>query len=509
MPEHDVVVVGSGFGGSVAALRLTEKGYRVAVLEAGRRFAADDFARTTWDVRRWLYAPRLGLHGIQRLTLLDDVLVLSGAGVGGGSLVYANVLAEPLDAFWDEPAWSRLADWRTELAPHYATVRKMLGATVVPWETAADRVVRGVAERMGAGDTYRRVEVAVDFGACIACGNCMVGCRHEAKNTLDRNYLRLAEAGGAEIFPERKAVDLVPLAGGGWEVAAVRPGRRRRPVERFHAGQVVVAAGVLGTLRLLHTARRRGRLPRLSERLGDGVRTNAQILVGASARRVGEDLSRGIAIGSVFRPSPGTTIEPVRYGRGSNAMALLGTILPEDGGHGLRALGRQARRTRPADLLALRPRRWSERTVILLVMQARDVRLRVTARPGRLGRLRLRSAPDGDAGGPSDDAGRAARIAAELIGGAAGGTVNDVVLGRATTAHVLGGVPVGASREAGVVDPYGRVFGHPGLHVVDGSTIAANLGANPALTIAALAERAFALWPLRGEPDPRRLLAGD
>jgi cholesterol oxidase len=517
-----VVVVGSGFGGSVAALRLTEKGYRVAVLEAGRRFGPDDFGRTSWNLRRWLYAPRLGLRGIQRLTLLDDALVLTGAGVGGGSLAYANVLADPLDPFWGDPAWAGLADWRKELEPHYATARRMLGAAPVPWETAADRLVGQIAGRMSVADTHRPVVVGVHFGepgrevadpyfggagpprrGCVACGNCMIGCRHNAKNTVDRNYLWLAERGGAEVFPEREAVDLIPLAGGGREVVARRPGLRRGRRERFRARQVVVAAGVLGTLRLLFAARRRGRLPRLSPRLGERVRTNHEALVAAAAPRVGEDFSRGLAIGSVFRPAPDTAIEPVRYGRGSNAMALIATLLPAGGARGVRAWLRTAA-SRPRDLVrSLSPRRWSERTVILLVMQARDVRLRVTAP-----RARLRSAPEGPSPTSSIPEGdRAARIAAELLGGTAGATWTDVLLGRTTTAHILGGVPIGASPDEGVVDAYGRVFGCEGL-VVDGSTVSANLGANPALTILALAERVFSYWPARGDPDPRPVLAG-
>jgi cholesterol oxidase len=517
----DVVVVGSGFGGSVAALRATEKGYSVAVLEAGRRFGAEDFPRSSWDVRRFLWLPRLGCHGIQRLTLLRDVLVLSGAGVGGGSLVYANTLYEPLGEFWQDPQWAGIADWRDELAPHYATARRLLGAATVPFETPADRVLAQLAERLGVAETYRPTDVAVFFGepgtevpdpyfggagparrGCIRCGGCMVGCRHGAKNTLDRNYLWLAERGGAEVFPEREAVDLVPLPDGGWEVVARRPGRGRRPEERFRAGQVVLAAGVLGTLRLLFAARERGRLPGLSPRLGDVVRTNSEAIVGATSRRSDVDYSAGVAIGSSIFPNEHTHIEPVRYPKGSNAMGLLATLLVDGGGGAprqLRFLGQVARHP----LLFLRSlsvRRWSERTIILLVMQSRGNSLRVRYRRGRL----TSEQGEGEAN-PTyiPEANEAARIVAELIDGHPGSAVNEVLLDVPTTAHILGGCCIGETPERGVVDPWLRVHGCPGLHVVDGSAVSANLGVNPSLTITALAERALSFWPNRAGEDPR------
>ena len=517
--EYDVAVVGSGFGGSVAALRLAEKGYRVVVLEAGRRFEPEDLPRTSWNLRRYLFFPRLGLRGIQRLTLLDDVLVLSGAGVGGGSLVYANVLAEPLEPFWDDPQWTEIADWRTELAPYFALARRMLGAARVPADTPADGVLRGVAERMGVEATYRRNDVAVWFGepgvevpdpyyggegparrGCIHCGACMVGCRHGAKNTLDRNYLWLAERAGAVVLPERQVVDARPLDGGGWELESRRPGSwtgRRR--ETFRAGQIVLAAGTLGTGELLFRMRGNGRLPRLSPTLGENVRTNSEAIVGASTKRTDFGLWRGVAITSTISPAPDTQIQPVRYPPGSNLLGLLGTVLVDGGGRvprPLRFAGQIARH--PLRFLqSLSVRRWSERTVILLAMQARDNRLRL-----RLQRGRLRSS---GANVPTwiPEANEAARHAADLIGGYPGSALNEVLLDVPTTAHLLGGACIGASAEEGVVDPYHRLWGHPDVHVIDGAAVSANLGANPSLTIAAQAERAFALWPNRGDPDPR------
>jgi len=493
--ETDVVVVGSGFGGSVAALRLAEKGYRVAVLEAGRRFAPEDFARTSWNLRRYLFAPRLGLRGIQRLTLLDDLLVLSGAGVGGGSLVYANTLYEPLDPFYDDPQWAGIADWRAELRPYYAVAREMLGAVETPFESDAERVVREVARRMGAEDTFRRAVVAVDFERCTRCGGCMVGCRYGAKNTLDRNYLRLAELGGAAVHPEREA-RLVRRAAGGWEVETVRSGAwlRRRP-ELFRAEQVVLAAGALGTTRLLFRSGLGG------PGTGSLVRSNSEAIVGASARDGRVDYSEGIAIGSSFRPRPDTQIEPVRYPRGSSLMGLLSTILVDGGGRVPRPLRWLATAARhPITFVrSHRVRGWAERVVILLVMQARDNSLRV-----RWTGRRLRSEPGHGEPSPSwvPEANEAARHAAAVMGGLPGSGLNEV-FGRPFTAHLLGGAPIGASPGDGVVDAWQRVWSEPGLHVVDGAAVCANPGANPSLTIAAQAERALAFWPNRGEPDPR------
>jgi cholesterol oxidase len=516
--RYDVLVIGSGFGGSVAALRAAEKGYAVGVLEAGRRFGPDDLPRSSWDVRRFLWMPRLGCHGIQRLTLLRDVLVLSGAGVGGGSLVYANTLYEPLDGFWSDPQWSGITDWRDELIPHFAVARAMLGAAPVPDDTPADVVIRRLGERLGVADTYHRAEVGVFFGepglevpdpyfggqgpprtGCTGCGGCMVGCRDGAKNSLDRNYLWLAERLGVTIHAEREALDVAP-DGTGYAVRARQPGGRET-IEVFRAQQVVLAAGALGTLRLLLASRERGLLPRLSSRLGENVRTNSEAIVGATARSRAVDYSQGVAITSSIHPDPHTQIEPVRYPPRSNAMGLLATVLVDGGGRvprQLRFLGRLGRHP-VAFARSLSVRRWSERTIILLVMQSRRSALCVTLRRGR-----LTSAP-GEVPAPSylPVANEAARIVAELIDGQPGSAVNEVLLDVPTTAHLIGGACIGASGAEGVVDPYHRVHGHPGLHVVDGASISANLGANPSLTITAQAERALALWPAKGEPDRR------
>lgn len=511
--DYDVVIVGSGFGGSVSALRLAEKGYRVGVLEAGRRFSPATLPKTSWDVRNFLWAPRLGLKGIQRITLLKDVVVLSAAGVGGGSLVYANTLYRPPDSFFADPRWAGITDWAGELTVHYDQASRMLGVTEQPAMTPSDLVVRQVADEMGVGGTFRRTPVGVFFGepgktvpdpyfggagpertGCTQCGDCMIGCRVGAKNRLDLNYLYLAERAGATVHPETEVTALRPAADG-WVVETKRG--------RFTAGQVVLAAGALGTQRILHTMRDTGVLPRLSGRLGALTRTNSEALLGAEARsRPARPFSEGVAITSSFHPDANTHIEPVRYGPGSNAMGLLSTLLVDGGGRvprPVRFLG-QALRHPYVFARSMSARRWSERTIIALVMQTLDNSL--TVRRTRRGRLTT-GPGHGDPNPTWIPVGHeVVRRMAEKIDGFPGSTIGDV-FDIPMTAHILGGATIGDSPEHGVVDAYHRVFGYDGLHVVDGSAVPANLGVNPSLTITALAERAMSLWPNKGELDPR------
>lgn len=526
--DYDVAVIGSGFGGSTTAMRLTEKGYRVVVFEAGRRFAAEDFPTSNWRVRRFLFMPRLGLRGIQRMTLLRNVLVLSGAGVGGGSLVYANTLYEPLEGFWQDPQWAAITDWRTELAPHYAQARRMLGADRAPDDTPSDDVMRGIAQRLGVSHTYRATDVAVYLGTpgetvadpyfgglgpsrtgCLQCGACMVGCRHGAKNTLDRNYLYLAEAHGAAVRPEREVTDVIARPDGGYDVTSQRSGAWvRHQRDSVSAEHVVFSAGTLGTIRLLASLRERGRLPGLSARLGVRVRTNSEAIIGAqTVGAVTRDYSSGLAITSSIHPDERTHIEPVRYPKGSNAMGLLSTVLVDGGGRVPRQLRFAAKVARHplAFLRSLSVRRWSERSLILLVMQSHDNSLTLRWRRRRGGRVRLTSEQGEGAPNPSyiPAANDAARIAAELMGGVPASALNEVLLDVPATAHILGGACIGADAEHGVVDAYQRIFGCPGLHVADASTISANLGVNPSLTITAQTERAMAMWPNKGDADAR------
>ena len=525
--DYDVVIIGSGFGGSVSALRLTEKGYRVAVLEAGARFEDAGFAKNSWDTKRFLFAPKLGMYGIQRISALRDVIILSGAGVGGGSLVYANTLYEPLPAFYTDRQWAHITDWRSELAPYYDQAKRMLGVTTYPGFTPADKVMKQVAEEMGVGETFRPTPVGVFFGepgvevddpyfggagprrtGCINCGECMTGCRHNAKNTLTKNYLYLAEKAGAEVYSLTTVTSVEPLpeeTGGGYAIDTRRTSNKKA-TRRFTAQQVVFAASALGTAKLLHRLRDEGKLPRLSDRLGVLTRTNSESLLGAISRDRDVDYSYGVAITSSFHPDEITHIEPVRYGKGSNAMSLLQTVLTDGDGDKprwrtwLRELGVQRKNIRWLYDL----KHWSERTVIALVMQTADNSITTFGKRDRLGRWRLTSKQGHGAPNPSwiPVANQVVRRMARLMNGTPGGTIGEP-FNVPMTAHFIGGCAIGDSPASGVVDPYHRVYGYDGLHIVDGSTISANLGVNPSLTITAQAERALSFWPNKGEDDTR------
>ncbi len=531
--DYDVLVVGSGFGGAVTALRLTEKGYRVGVLEAGPRFADEDFAETSWEVSKYLFRPEIGCYGIQRIDALRDCMIVSGAGVGGGSLVYANTLYQPPQPFFDDPQWRHITDWRAELEPFYDQARRMLGVVDNPLRTPADEVMEKVAGEMGVAETFHPTPVGVLFAGpdqeagqdvgdpyfggagpnrttCIGCGSCMSGCRHNAKNTLVKNYLHLAEQHGARVMALTTVTRVAPRGSGGYDVdvrftKAKLPGKGSR--RTLTAGQVVLAASALGTQRLLHRMRDEGHLPRVSSRLGQLSRTNSESILGAIAPDTSVDYSQGIAITSSFHPDADTHVEPCRYGPGSNFMSLLQTVLTDGDGPvprwrtWLAELWRN--RGKLHDLYDLR--HWSERTIIALVMQSLDNSITTYTRrvPGT--RLRYLTSKQGH-GVPNPTwipAGNTAvRLMAEAMGGMAGGSIGEP-FNRPLTAHFLGGCAIGDSPETGVVDPYQRLYGHPGIHVADGSAITANLGVNPSLTITAQAERAMSLWPNRGEQDPR------
>ncbi|SFC72451.1 cholesterol oxidase [Nocardioides terrae] len=536
--HYDVLVIGSGFGGSVSALRLTEKGYRVGVLEAGARMDDSDFADTSWDLKRFLFNPALGCYGIQRIDMVRDCLILAGAGVGGGSLVYANTLYEPLDPFYADPSWSHITDWKAELAPYYDQAKRMLGVVENPFVTPADKVMQQVAEEMGVGDTYHQAPVGVFFGqegvapgtpvadpyfggvgpsrnTCLQCGECMVGCRHNAKNTLVKNYLYLAEQNGAEVHPLTTVTRVIPRRGGGYEVHArwtkaklSRLSRSGRATKVFTADQVVFSAAAIGTQKLLHKLRSTGDLSAISERLGERTRTNSEAILGAIAPDLSVDYTEGVAITSSIHPDPTTHFEPVRYGKGSNAMSLLQTVLT-DGGPGRKKRWLKELWTQRANITKLYDfKHWSERMVVLLVMQALDNSITTFPKKTPLG-WRLSSKQGHGQPNPSwipaanEGARRMAAVMSNESGeGYAGGTVGepfDVPM----TAHFIGGCAIGDSPESGVIDPYQRLYGYDGLHVVDGSAISANLGVNPSLTITAQAERAMAFWPNKGQSDPR------
>jgi cholesterol oxidase len=521
--DYDYLIVGSGFGGSVSALRLAEKGYRVGVLERGRRYTAADFPKTNWNLGKSLWMPALGCFGILRLTLFSDVFVLSGSGVGGGSLVYANTLYVPPEPFFRAPQWADLKDWGAALAPHYRVAQFMLGVTQNRFEGEPDVLLREIAGELGRGGTYVTTPVGVYFGepgktvpdpyfggagpdraGCTLCGGCMVGCRYNAKNTLDRNYLYFAEKLGAEVHPERTVVDVRALPDGGYAVTHVRSGAwlaRDRRVTR--ARNVVLAAGVLGTVKLLLECKARGSLPNLSDQVGAHVRTNSEAILGVESRRRDVNFSRGVAITSSMHPDEHTHVEVVRYSEGSDALATLAALLT-DGGPGLprplKYLGNILRR--PGDWLrALNPFGMAKRGFFLLVMQTLDnsIALRQRRRWFRLWRKAL----DTDRGtGEANPTyiplgNEVARTFARKLDGVAYSSIMEVLLDVPTTAHILGGAVIGGSPATGVIDARNEAFGHPGLYVCDGSMIPANLGVNPSLTITALTEHAMSQIPVK------------
>ncbi|WP_405856788.1 GMC family oxidoreductase [Streptomyces sp. NBC_00090] len=547
--DYDVLVVGSGFGGSVTALRLTEKGYSVGVLEAGRRFTRATLPKNSWDLKNFLWAPALGLYGIQRIHLLGNVMVLAGAGVGGGSLNYANTLYVPPKPFFDDPQWKDITDWQDELRPYYDQAQRMLGVRLNPTTTPSDVHLKAAAQAMGIGDTFHMAPVGVFFGdggdavgedgvgaakakpggevadpyfggagparrACTECGECMTGCRHGAKNTLNENYLHLAEKAGATVHPMTTVVTVTEDSRGGYAVKTLPTDNRKKGKGRtFRARRVVIAAGTYGTQTLLHRMKDGGLLPRISDRLGELTRTNSEGLVGAQTtdrryrKKHGKekaDFTRGVAITSSIHPDANTHIEPVRYGKGSNSMGGLTVLQVPYGAHRVRNWFLSLLRHPTLAARSLSNWHWSERTIIGLVMQSLDNSLTTYRKPGGLGKGLLTARQGHGAPNPVQipEATRAATLLAEEINGFAGSNVGEL-MGTPLTAHFLGGCPIGADAGSGVIDPYHRLFGHPGISVVDGAAVSANLGVNPSLTITAQAERAMSFWPNKGEEDTR------
>ena len=523
--DFDVVIIGSGFGGSVAALRLTEKGYKVAVLEAGRRFSDKDFPKTSWRLNRFLYLPRLGLRGIQRIHVLPNVLVLAGAGVGGGSLVYANTLYKPPASYFDDKQWKHITDWDSELTPWYDQASRMLGVAQNPYFSPSDKAMKEVADQMGVGHTFKLAPLGVYFGdgngvkskdpffggvgpdrdGCLQCGACMTGCRHNAKNTLPKNYLGLAEKAGAKVFPEHTAVKTEQLSDGSWKITARKSSAWFGGKRSFTASHVVVAAGTYNTQKLLHKMKLDGTLPKISDQLGKLSRTNSEALTGSIMPKGGTDFSKGSAITSSFFPDDHTHVEPVRYGKGSNFMGMLQTVMTD--GVNIKDRRRQWLRqvvTKPSLVLKIMDvRKWSERTVVALIMQNVDSAISVNGKRGIFG-YRLTSKNDSLIPNATyiPAANEVARRIAENNGGIAGGHIGDLV-NAPFTAHFVGGCVIGDSITNGVIDPYHRVYNYPTMHIVDGASVTANLGVNPSLTITAQAERAFSMWPNKGETDPR------
>jgi cholesterol oxidase len=523
--SYDWIIIGSGFGGSVSALRLAEKGYRVLVVEKGKRFAASDFPKTNWDLRRWMWMPAAGLHGIFQMSFFEHVTILHGVGVGGGSLVYANTLPMPKEGFFKAPSWAHLADWRAELEPHYATARRMLGSTPNPKETPGDRVLKEIAREIGREGDHHPTDVAVYFGTsgqtvrdpyfggegpdrtgCTFCGACMTGCRVGAKNTLDRNYLYLAEKRGVEVRPETEVTAIREGGGGGFVVETKDTFGGEETMRALRANRVICAGGVMGTLPLLLKMRDDpAGLPRLSRHLGDFVRTNSEALIGVTTPDR-DDLSEGVAITSILHTDDHSHIEPVRYAAGSGFFRTM--ALPH--APGPTVLARVASAVRG---LIKEPAIWARTLVVRDFARHSQVLLYMRALEGTLS-LRLgRSAYtgfrrgvvtrlDNPAVAPQAFMKEATDLAerfAKKVGGVPMSMLTETLMGTPTTAHILGGACIGGSADEGVIDTRHRAFGYDGLYVIDGSSVSANPGVNPSLTITAMAERAMSFVPARAD----------
>ena len=522
MDSFDVAVIGSGFGGSVAALRLSEKGYKVLVIESGARFEDKDFAKNSFDLKKFLFFPKLGLKGIQRIDLLKNVLVMSGAGVGGGSLVYANTLYRPPSKFFTTGSWKDIANWQALLEPYYDQAERMLGVEINKFFSPADEALKKASDVLGFGSTFQMAPVGIHFGepgkevadpyfagagprrtGCINCGECMTGCRHGAKNTLVKNYLFLAEKLGTKIIPLTKVVNIEQVEDG-YKLTLIQSDKLFANKKELFVPEVIVAAGALGSAKLLHSVRAKGNLAGMSQRLGELSRTNSESLLGVVAKSKDIDFSSGSAITSSVFPDEDTHIEPVRYGKGSGFMGLLQSIVasgPKGQTPNIFRLLWVTLKNLPKLPNFYNLRSWPERTLILLVMQSRDNSLTtfwkrgLSSRQGH-GEKNPAWVPMGHT---------VARQIAKDVNGTAGAVVGEP-FGIPLTAHFLGGAVIGNNPSEGVVDGYLRAFGQPGLHIVDGSALSANPGVNPSLSIAALAEWAMAHWPNKGEPDQRPAL---
>ena len=510
LKKYDYVIIGSGFGGSVSALRLAEKGYNVLVIEKGKRFAPKDFPKTNWNIRKWFWMPRLKCFGIQKLSFFRHATILSGVGVGGGSLVYANTLPKPKAQFYHHGSWKGLLDWEETLSPFYELAWKMLGAKVTPFEGEGDIALRKYAQQLNKEADYAPTKVAVFFGeadkevadpyfdgkgprrtGCTACGACMTGCRVGAKNTLDKNYLYLAEQLGVTVLPETEVVDVKQLSDGGYEIVYKGSTSWFSIKKRIQTAGVIFSGGVLGTVPLLLKLKKSS-LPNLSDRVGEMIRTNNEALIGDVTLDPQKDFSKGVAIGSILDMDENSHLEPVRYGSGSGFWRVMMMPMVSETNFGKRMLKLITIPLR-RPLLWLRlitVRNFAKHASILLFMQHLDSTLRF-----RLGLFGMKTSMEkGNA--PTafiPEAHQAAKDYAEIINGKPMVLFTETVTGIPTTAHILGGAAIAATPEEGVIDTQNRVFGYENMYVFDGSMISANPGVNPALTITAMTERGMSL----------------
>ncbi len=529
--DYDFIVIGSGFGGSVSALRLAEKGYKVAVIEMGRRWTPDNLPASNWSLPSWLWRPALGLRGFFSISFFRHVIVLHGNAVGGGSITYANVLLVPPDKVWKQGTWANLIDGQNVMPQHYATAKRMLGVTTNRILGPSDYRLKEMAKTIGVEDSFYPTEVGVFFGkegdaqgttyadpffdgkgpertSCHGCGACMVGCRHNAKNTLDKNYLYLAENMGVKVFEETKVIDVKPLSGKddgsmGYEVSSVSSSLGiGKEVTRLTCRGVIFSASSLGTQELLFRLKQGDSLPNISDALGNQVRTNAESLIGVRFPGSKVDLSAGVAIGSGIYIDEHTHIETTRYPEGSDAMGLMSTIM---------TLGRPGLQrpltwlvtllklllTKPITTLRmLWPVGYARETMIFLCMQTLEGYLNLRFKRTWYWPFWKTLVSEGKPIPACIPAANEFAVkAAKATGGVPANFVPEVFLNVPATAHCMGGAAIARNKAEGVCDGKNRVFGYRNMYICDGSMLGANLGVNPSLTITALTEHAMSHIP--------------
>ena len=509
---YDYIVIGSGFGGSVSAMRLAEKGYSVLVLEKGKRYRTEDFPKTNWNLPKYLWVPGLRMFGFQKLSFFKDASILSGVGVGGGSLVYANTLVKPPDEFYHLPSWSGFKDWKKVLEPYYDMAHFMLGRTQYEELNYEDDILREVAKDFGQENTFEPVHVGVYFGdkekevdpyfnglgpkrkGCTECAGCMVGCRENAKNSLDKNYLYFAEKSGVKVLAETKA-EIIKFENDTYYVltkssTSFFPGRYKT----YQARGLIVAGGTLGTLNLLLKQKYKyNTLPNLSDKIGDNLLTNSQTLCAISGAK--EKLNNGVAISSVFNPDSNTHIEIVKYPDGSNAMKWFYVLAVNGTRHSITRILKLFWKTLTHPLQFLKTIfnfNWSTNLVIFLVMQSIDNSMKMVWKKGLLrSRMKIRNIGEKKVPAYIDSGQKAMEKYAKKVDGISQNIILEILFNRPTTAHILGGCPMSESSESGVINHKLEVYGYPNMYIIDGSAIQGNLGINPGFTITSLAEYAM------------------